>query len=139
MDKSSPAEKISSKTNILFLWLAFHFFDAPREILKAWRNFLTFNLNYFSVPVLLRTLFAYFHKYSWDYPRGFDLLIYLEVAMSNFVSRVIGAIMRIFLIIIGLAVEFFIFFGGLAIILLWLVLPIIIIWEIYHGLRNIFL
>jgi hypothetical protein len=124
--------------NIFFQWLIFQFFDAPKEILKAWRNFLIFNLNYFSIPVLLRTLFAYWRKYSWAYPRGFDLSKNLEVAASNFISRIIGALMRIILICIGIAVEIFIFFLGAAIFLIWLILPGLIIFLLYHGFRILF-
>ncbi len=124
--------------SIFFKWLTFQFFGAPREILKAWRNFLIFNLNYFSIPVLLRTLFAYFRKYSWAYPKGFDLAKYLEVALSNFISRILGAAMRIILICLGLAVEIFIIFGGLVLLLLWLALPALIIFLLYHGFRILF-
>jgi len=131
--------EIAQKKNILFLWLAFQFFDAPREILKAWRNFLIFNLNYFSIPVLLRTLFAYWRKYSWEHSRGFDLVNYLEVAISNAISRILGAIMRIFLIFIGLTVEIFVLFLGGIIFLTWLVLPALIVFLFYHGVRILFL
>jgi hypothetical protein len=124
--------------NIFSKWLAFQFFDAPKGIILAWRNFLVFNLNYFSVPVLLRTLFAYFHKYSWDYPKGFDLAKYFEVALSNFISRIIGALMRLVLILIGIIVEIFIFFLGGAILLLWLALPVLIILGLYYGFRLLF-
>ncbi len=125
--------------NILFKWLIFQFFDAPKEILKAWRNFLIFNLNYFSIPVLLRTLFAYWRKYSWEYPRGFDLAKYLEVALSNFISRILGAIMRVILICLGVAVEIFIIFSGFVLLLLWLILPALIIFLLCHGFRILFL
>lgn len=125
--------------NIFLKWLIFQFFDAPKEILKAWRNFLIFNLNYFSIPVLLRTLFAYWRKYSWDYPKGFDLAKYLEVAVSNFISRILGAIMRVILIFIGIIVEIFILFLGGAIFLAWFILPAFIIFLLYHGFRILFL
>ena len=124
--------------NIFFKWLTFQFFDAPKEILKAWRNFLIFNLNYFSIPVLLRTLFAYWRKYSWEYPKGFDLAKYLEVAVSNFISRILGAIMRIFLILIGSSVEIFILFLGGAVFLAWFILPVLIIFLLRHGFRILF-
>lgn len=131
-------EQISSKNNNFFLWLVFYFFDAPKGIILACRNFLLFNLNYFSVPVLLRTLFAYFHKYSWDYPRGFDLARWLEVASSNFISRIIGAIMRIFLIITGILIEILMIFAGLTILFSWFILPVIIVILIYYGFRILF-
>ena len=123
------------RKNIFYQWLSFQFFDAPKAILKAWRNFLIFNLNYFSTPVLLRTLFAYWRKYSWEYPKGFDLAKYLEVAVSNFISRILGAAMRIILIFVGIIIEIFIFFLGGAVFLIWLISPVLIIFGLYHGFR----
>ena len=123
--------------NIFFQWLIFQYLDAPKAILKAWRNFLLFNFNYFSIAVLFRTLFSYWHKYRWSRGRGFSIGEYLEVGFSNLISRVLGAIMRLFLIIIGLLAEILIFIGGLLALLFWLVLPLILIFGLLWSLRAI--
>ena len=121
--------------NIVFQWLSWQFFDVPKEILKVWKNFLKFNLNYFSVPLLIKTFFSPWRKYRMSYGKGFDIGRYIEVFFSNLLFRTLGAIMRSFLIILGLLVEIFIIFCGIIIFLGWLILPILLIFGLYHGFR----
>lgn len=121
--------------NVFFQYLIWHFFEAPRNILKAWKNFLKFNLNYFSIPLLFKTFFSYWRRYYWTYPKGFDIGKYLEVFFSNLISRTFGAVSRSFLILIGSLVEVFIIFVGIIIFLGWLIMPIFLILGLYHGFR----
>jgi len=124
--------------NIFFHYLSWHFLEAPRNILRAWKNFLKFGLNYFSLPLLLRTLFSPWHKYVWAYPRGLYIGKRLEVFISNLISRILGAILRIFLIVIGLLVEIFIFFAGIIILLNWLLLPALLVTGLILAIKIIF-
>ena len=124
--------------NIFFQYLSWQFFEMPANILKAWRNFLLFNLNYFSITLLLRTFFSPWRRYRWSYGRGFDIGRYFEVLFSNLISRVLGAIMRFFLIIIGLLVEIFIIFSGILIFFGWLILPALLIVGLIFGLKVLF-
>lgn len=112
---------------IVFDFIYWYFVRVPRNIVQAWANFLKFNLEFFSIPLLLKTFFAHWRQYKWNYPRGFYASKYLEVFFSNLISRTLGAIMRTILIIIGLAVEIIIFVIGAAIFIAWLGLPIILI------------
>jgi hypothetical protein len=123
--------------NIFLQWMAWQFIDTPRFIIRIWRNFLVFNFNYFSIGVLFRTLFAYWHKYRWQAPSGFSIGKYLEAAASNLVSRVLGAIMRTFLIILGLLFEILILIGGLISLSLWLISPFLFIFGILWSIRII--
>lgn len=124
--------------NILFLWMQWNFFDAPKEILKAWKNFLLFNLNYFSIPILLKTFFSPWRRYLWSYGRGFDIKVYFEAAASNLISRSIGLIMRVFLIFIGLAIEIFIVLGGALVFLSWILLPFLLVGGLILGIKILF-
>jgi len=71
----------------------------------------------------LKTLFAHWHRYRWYYGGGFSLSRYLEVVVSNLISRSLGATMRIFLIFVALILEIIIFIIGALLIILWLILP----------------
>lgn len=124
--------------NILIQYLFWQFFEVPKEILKAWRNFLKFYLNYFSIPLLFKTLFSYWRRYRWFYPRGLRIGKYLEVFFSNLFSRFLGAVMRIILIFIGLLVEIFLIFAGIIIFLGWLILPILLILGLISGFKILF-
>jgi len=128
-------QEIGLKQNILWQWISWHFFDVPRNILKAWKNFLLFNLNYFSIPTLLRTFFSYWRKYKWSYGRGFNLKRYFEAFTFNLISRILGAFVRSILIIIGIIVEIFIFIGGIVIFMEWIFLPATLIIGLFYGFK----
>lgn len=117
-----------------FIW---HYYDAPRKILITWRDFLKFGLNYFSIPLLVKTLFSHWKRYSWSYGRGFDVWRYIFIFFSNSFSRVMGAIMRIFLIVVGVFVETIIFLAGPLIFFGWLFLPAFLLSALIYGLRLI--
>lgn len=123
--------------NILIQYFFWHFYDQPKAILKAWKNFLLFNLNYFSIPILLKTFFSHWRRYKWFYPRGFDIPVYLEVFFSNLISRFLGAIMRGILIIIGILLEIFIIFFGAILFLGWILLPVFLISGLYFGFKTL--
>jgi len=130
--------EVAQKQNIIIQWLSWQFFEMPGNILKAWKNFLKFNLNYFSIPLLLKTLFSPWRRYKVSYGRGFDVGRYFEVFLSNLIFRGLGAIMRIFLIFIGLFVEIFLILGGLIIFFGWLILPLLLILGLVFGFRVMF-
>lgn len=124
--------------NIFFQYTIWQFWESPKNILLGWRNFLKFGLNYFSLPLLLKTLFSPWRRYSWSYGKGFDVKRYTEVFFSNLISRLLGAILRIFLIILGILFEVFIFLAGLIVLLVWLVLPLLLILGFYYGGKILF-
>ncbi len=127
----------SPKQNIIFLMLGWLYFDVPRNILKAWRNFLLYNLEYFSIPLLFKTLFSHWRRYGYSYPRGFDIKGYLEIFASNLISRILGAIMRTILIIIGIFVELLIVAGGFLVFLGWLILPLLTLYGIWWAQNKV--
>src|SRR4030042_2000543 len=64
------------KENIVGIWVSWYFVEMPREILKAWKNFLRFNFNFFSIPLLIKTLFSYWKRYYWVRGRGFNFYFF---------------------------------------------------------------
>jgi len=119
-------------------YLTWHFIDYPKAILKGWRNFLLFNLSYFSIPVLFKTFFSHWHRYYFSYGKGFSPSRYFEAFLGNLMSRIIGAIFRTFLIIAGVLVEILIFLGGAVIFFGWFVLPLILVFGFIFGLALLF-
>ena len=113
--------------NIFVTWFLWHFYEMPKFLLGVWKNYIFFALNYFSLPVLLKSLFAPWRKYKWNYPKGINVAEFFSTLVSNAFSRLIGALVRIILIAAGIIFQVFVIFAGLIIFLLWLAVPIIII------------
>jgi len=121
--------------NILLQSLIWQFFDVPKAILKAWQNFLLFNLNYFSVPTLLKTFFSHWRRYGSPYGKVFEVWKNFEVFVFNMMSRIIGAILRTIFIIVGLLLEILIILIGAVIFLGWIILPFLLIAGLLFGLK----
>ncbi len=104
----------------------------------AWKNLLRFNLEYFSIPVLLRTFLWPWRKYEDSFAKGFDFMQVLEVITFNMMSRVIGILLRSTLIVMGIFLEILIFLGGLIIFIVWLTIPLLISAGLWLGSMLIF-
>jgi len=123
------------KENFILNLIYWHFFEMPKNIARAFSNFLWFNLYHYSVPFNFKTLFSYWKGLKGDYGRGFDLHRYFEAFSTNIISRVLGAILRAFIIFFALILEFFIFLGFILAIFIWLILPLIIFFIFYLAFK----
>jgi len=120
-------------TSIIFGYLGWHYSKAIRSLSRVWKIFLIFIFNYFSIDLLFKNFFDPWKRMDDNYPKSFNLKDYFYAFMTNTIVRIVGIIMRTFLIIIGVtAYLIFALFYPLAIIL-WLLLPSIIIVLIIFG------
>lgn len=121
--------------NILPKFFAWYYIDMTSGLLKAWKNFLIFNMEYFSIPTLLKTLLSHWHRYYSPYSKMFDLWKNLESLVFNLMSRIIGAMLRIVLIVIGVVIEAFILIIGIIVLCIWVVIPGFLIVGILIGFK----
>ena len=124
--------------DILPKFFSWYFTDLGFQIFKVWKGFLVYNLNYFSVPTLLKTFFSHWHRYYSPYSKVFDLWVNFESFVFNMMSRIIGAILRTFLIIIGIVLEVFILIAGFLILLFWLALLFLLAGGFSFGFKLLF-
>ena len=117
----------SVKMNIVFKWFFWRFIEVPKAIVLGWGNFLKFNLVYFSIGALITSLFSPWRADKGDYGRGFDAKRYFETFLGNMISRVLGAIMRLVIIVVGIVMQVCIFFAGFFVLIIWVFLPAIVV------------
>lgn len=122
---------------IIPIFLKWFFFSAPKEILAIGGNFVAWGWHFFSIGYLPRYLFSPWHRDITPYGRGFDLKRIFHVLGWNLISRVIGAIMRVFVIGIGLAAELLILVLAVFFFLFWFVLPVFSLVLIIFGIITI--
>lgn len=119
--------EVSQKENIFITWFLWQFYQMPKFLFRVWNNYFIFATNFFSLPLLLKTFFSPWRKYKWRYPKGFDAVEFFNTLVSNTFSRILGAFMRVVLIIMGICLQIFVAIGGLVIFIAWLLVPFIII------------
>lgn len=106
-------------------FIAWHYNESVHELLKIWENFIVFTWQYFSIFELFKTLFSPWRRdvtaQSW---RGLHPVRTLELVFENLISRIIGAVVRIFVIVFGLGISLFVLIFGLIAIFLWIGTPL---------------
>jgi hypothetical protein len=127
--------KVVEKKDILSSWILWHYVISLEKIYRQWKDFLKFNMDYFSIPFLLKTIFSPWKKYKISYGKGFDIAKIFEALTFNVFSRFIGAGIRTLVILFGLLSQFLIIFFGIFIILFWIILPLVTTFGIFILLQ----
>ena len=86
------------------------------------RNRLAALYDYFSIDLLLRTLFSPFRQISAGSVDG-PLPVKLRAFVDRLISRVIGGIVRLIIIIAGSFALLLTVVGSLVYLLVWLIIP----------------
>ncbi|NTV40998.1 MAG: AAA domain-containing protein [Candidatus Moranbacteria bacterium] len=96
--------------------------------LEIWKNFLFFSWRYFSIVELFSTLFYPWHRdVSFSGERGFNPVHLLEILFENLISRFIGGLVRISVILFGLISLAGTFLIGIFFVFFWRWAPLIFI------------
>lgn len=108
-------------------YLVWHYTRAVRDLLTIVGNFIWFFYNFFSLPLLLKTLFVPFHRLEEHAASGLDLGAMLEAFMVNILMRCVGAVLRIFVLLIGILFLILTFAAGCLMLVAWLASPAIVV------------
>lgn len=120
-------------TLVILGYLKWHYSKAISSLGKIWKNFLYFVFDFFSIGLLFKNFFDPWKRMTDNYPKSFDFKIYFAVFITNLITRIIGIIVRLVLIIIGLACYILLTLLFPVALAIWLVLPFIIILLIIEG------
>ncbi len=120
-------------------YIVWHYTEAPIEILKIWWNFLKFFwLYFFPIPTLLKTLLSPWKKTGIGYiTRGFDPKELLQKLAFEMVSRFVGFIVRLVIIIIDLIIEILLLALGSVFFVFWFIWPAVFIYSLLKGETNL--
>lgn len=119
---------------VITIFWKWYYTEAVSKILKGWKNFILFSFEYFSIPLLLRTLFAPWKRDITKKPRGLDFKKIFEYISFNTISRGMGFLIRILTICVGILFSLFVFILGAIFFIVWLFLPLILLGLLILGL-----
>ena len=113
------------------LW---YYVDMPRLLVRAGRGYLGRTYFAFSMPLLVRTIFAPWRR-DRESTQGLSLVQIVRVWIDNLLSRLIGAVIRAGTLLAGFCVLCVQGLGFGFIIFLWYGLPLLVILCVGYGLR----
>ncbi len=122
---------------IIPYYLLWHYGIALRDIKNIWFTFIAFIYKFFSIPVLLKTLFSPWERIKDSY--GSRKESFVETFIFNSMMRFVGVFIRLFFISIGFFAIATIFLLGIIFYVIWFFLPFIIINIAVWGLGEIFI
>lgn len=116
-----------------FYW---YYNDGIHELLEIWKNHLFFVWRNYSILELFRTLFSPWRRdvtnKNW---RGLHPLKTLEIIFDNLFSRLIGALVRILIILFGLIVFAVVLILGIVATFIWISAPLLVIVIFVYAFR----
>lgn len=119
---------------ILLRFWGWYYTGAVKSLVKIWKNFIIFVKEYYSIPLLLRTLISPWRRDVTRRPRGLDIKRLFEVLAFNLISRTIGFILRSIIVVVGLICLIGVIIFGFLALILWLILPVVLVFFIAIGL-----
>jgi ATP-dependent Clp protease ATP-binding subunit ClpC len=105
-----------------FLW---HYSGGLKNFFQIWKNYIDFYWNYFSIGRFSRTLFsAWKRDISRVSQRGLHPVLLLQSLIENVITRIVGAVVKGVMILVGMFFEAFTLVFGFFLLLVWLLAPV---------------
>ena len=123
---------MTSWTRLLTTYLAWHWSTAIRRWWQIYLDFLWFCFHFFSLGLLVRTLFSPWRRLAENYPKEFVPSALAETLVVNGLMRLVGASIRLILIAFGLVCLTVVFVLGWVAFVLWLLTPFlpVVLWVV---------
>lgn len=115
-------------------YLAWHYTSAVAHLLAIYRNVIFFSFNFFSVKILLRTLFRPFRRKHVVETNPENR----ETILVTIIMSIIGFLVRTVTVICGLCAALLIFLFWAVVLCVWLVLPFVAIVLFIFGILSFF-
>lgn len=119
-------------------YIRWHYGKALSDLVIIAGNFIWFAWHFFSIELMLRTLFSPWQRLSEEKKSGFDVESFFSAIAINTVMRFVGLIVRLVFIVIGLACIIIISALSVIAFAVWIALPGVIAVAFIIGIRLLF-
>lgn len=118
---------------IHYVW--WHYTTAIADLVRNYFNLVTWLKNFFSLNHLTRNLFAPWKRLGEEYPGRFDIQVFLTALVVNTLMRLVGFIIRLFLLEIGLMAVMASVLVFVVVLFVWLTMPVILIFLLVFSYK----
>lgn len=113
--------------SVLVAYMRFHYGRGIRELVGVARNFLWFIAHFFSFSLLLRTLFAPWHRMGEMYGSIINFEAFFSTFVVNMLMRAVGFITRVAVLMVGMVAYVLTAIGAGIMFVVWLTAPLLLI------------
>ena len=129
-DIGQPQPVVSQDANFLSWW----FVDQPKFYWELSVRMGRKVIQYFSITLLLKTLFAPWKRDLRSTSRmPLDLIV--RTIIENGISRGVGFVIRTFTIVLGLITALVTFIACVAMMLFWILAPALVVLVVYWSVK----
>ncbi len=122
---------------VLIEYYKWHYGRSLAEFFKISKTFFGFLIHFFSISLLLRTLFHPWRRMKEQYSGGLDLKALFSSLIVNTLMRLIGIISRLVIILLGIFTLLSSFVVSVVGFIVWIFLPLISIGCVVAGISLI--
>ncbi|MDO8572652.1 MAG: hypothetical protein Q7S11_02660 [bacterium] len=114
---------------LILIWqfVIWYYTAAITNFIKISSDFIWFLYHFFSIPILIPTLFSKWRRIGDVRTKKFDIPDFFSVLIVNSVMRIIGFFIRSFVILAGVVSITLALVIEIVLFITWLFLPIIIV------------
>jgi len=117
---------------VLGYYILWHYTKAWSDLFRTIGNYFWFISNFFSINLLLRTLFSPWRRLSVSGGRGGEESFF-GALIINTIMRFVGFFARIIIIVFGVIALIITVVLSLLAILIWLLLPVVAFFLFFAG------
>jgi hypothetical protein len=122
-------------STILASYIFWHYGQAYKDLKTIFLNLIWFLFHFFSISVLLKTLFSPWKRVVDEtYKGGLDIEGYASATLVNIIMRLVGFVSRSILILAGLICIIFILISAILVFIAWTLLPGLIVVIIGYSI-----
>jgi hypothetical protein len=115
-----------------------HYTRGIREFVENWVDFVWFISKFFSLGLLLKTLFSPWERMNESYGGRFDIANIIQTFTVNLLMRAVGFVIRVVVLAVGFASIIVATLLGLILFVVWLAFPVIIFFLLSLSIYNLF-
>lgn len=120
-----------------FEYFKWHYGKGVMGLVNIVGNFVWFFFEFFSIPLLLKTYFMPFRRLNEMYQQSFNPGAWFETLIVNTMMRIIGALLRTVLIVLGIFFILLTVAIGVCFLTAWLLAPLLLFFLVSYGIKLI--
>ncbi len=119
-------------------YISWHYTKGVSDLIALFKNLVWFIWNFFSVQILLQTLFVPFQKLSVKSTKRFDIEGFFSALVTNLLMRVVGFFVRGLFIVMGIFSLVVFVLGFAVFFLIWMAMPLLLVSIFVLGIYALF-